>query len=82
MRESNVVTKVFEVEYVTPPEMPIEDDDFEFQEDLEKQKTMVTVWNYIFCKGAFSDNLNLRPYQFYDPSSIHSQILLANCTIL
>ena len=59
MRESNVVTKVFEVEYVTPPEMPIEDDDFEFQEDLEKQKTMVTVWNYIFCKGAFSDYLNL-----------------------
>ena len=60
MRESNVVTKVFEVEYVTPPEMPIEDDDFEFQEDLEKQKTMVTVWNYIFCKEAFSDDLNLR----------------------
>ena len=53
MRESNVVTKVFEVEYVTPPEMPIEDDDFEFQEDLEKQKTMVTVWNYIFARELF-----------------------------
>lgn len=43
MRESNVVTKVFEVEYVTPPELPPEDDDLEFQEDLEKQKTMVTL---------------------------------------
>lgn len=42
MRESNVVTKVFEVDYVAPPEMPTEDDDLEFQEDLEKQKTMVS----------------------------------------
>ena len=41
MRESNVVTKVFEVEYVAAPEMPPIDDDLEFQEDLEKQRTMV-----------------------------------------
>lgn len=49
MRESNVVTKVFEVEYVTPPELPPEDDDLEFQEDLEKQKTMVTLSVTFFC---------------------------------
>ncbi|KAL4237708.1 metal ion binding [Mactra antiquata] len=41
MRESNVVTKTFEVEYVSPPEMPIEDDDLEFRDDLEKQKSML-----------------------------------------
>ena len=41
IRESNVVTKVFEVEYVTQPAMPPEDDDLEFRDDLEKEKTMV-----------------------------------------
>lgn len=41
MRESNVVTKVFEVEYVAPAVVDPEDDDLEFQEDLEKEKTMV-----------------------------------------
>ncbi|XP_052765985.1 double zinc ribbon and ankyrin repeat-containing protein 1-like isoform X2 [Mya arenaria] len=43
IRESNVVTKVFEVEYVASPMMPPVDDDFEFQEDLEKQRTMLNV---------------------------------------
>ena len=41
MRESNVVTKVFEVEYVSPPDFPPEDDDLEFREEMEKERTMV-----------------------------------------
>ncbi|KAH3844481.1 double zinc ribbon and ankyrin repeat-containing protein 1-like [Dreissena polymorpha] len=43
MRESNVVTKVFEVDYVAPPVMPPEDDDMGFQDDLQKEKTMLNV---------------------------------------
>jgi len=43
MRESNVVTKVFEVDFVAPPFEPPVDDDLEFQDELDKQKTMVTV---------------------------------------
>lgn len=43
MRESNVVTKVFEVVYVAPPDLPREDDDLEFREDLEKERTMLNV---------------------------------------
>ena len=43
MRESNVVTKVFEVVYVAPPDLPREDDDLEFREDLEKERTMVII---------------------------------------
>ena len=41
MRESNVVTKVFEVVYVSPPDFPPEDDDLEFREEMEKERTMV-----------------------------------------
>lgn len=52
MRESNVVTKVFEVEYVAPPELPPEDDDLEFQEDLEKEKTMVILSVTFLCPQA------------------------------
>ncbi|XP_060582060.1 double zinc ribbon and ankyrin repeat-containing protein 1-like isoform X2 [Ruditapes philippinarum] len=43
IRESNVVTKVFEVDYVAQPAMPPEDDDLEFRDDLEKEKTMLNV---------------------------------------
>ena len=49
MRESNVVTKVFEVEYVAPPDLPLEDDDMEFREDLEKERTLVLM-SHIYCK--------------------------------
>ena len=43
LRESNVVTKVFEVQYVTPPDLPPEDDDLEFREEMEKERTMVNL---------------------------------------
>ena len=43
MRESNVVTKVFEVEFVAPPHLPPEDDDMEFQDDLQKERSMVSI---------------------------------------
>ena len=49
MRESNNVTKVFEVEYVSPPELPPEDDDLEFREDLAKQRTLVSTQRYFYC---------------------------------
>ncbi|XP_053376654.1 double zinc ribbon and ankyrin repeat-containing protein 1-like [Mercenaria mercenaria] len=48
MRESNVVTKVFEVDYVAQPALPPEGDDLEFRDDLEKEKTMVTVISKYF----------------------------------
>ena len=47
MRESNVVTKVFEVQYVSPPDLPPEDDDLEFREDLEKERTLVNILSVI-----------------------------------
>lgn len=43
MRESNVCTKVFEVEYVPGPAMMPEDDDLEFQEEIEKEQQRLNV---------------------------------------
>ena len=40
-----MVTKVFEVQYVSPPDLPPEDDDLEFREDLEKERTLVISFN-------------------------------------
>lgn len=41
MRESNVVTKIFEVDYVPAPTMPIEDDDLGFQDELNRTRAKV-----------------------------------------
>lgn len=42
MRESNIVTKVFEVEYIAQPPLTREDDDdLGFQEDLEREQSRV-----------------------------------------
>ncbi|XP_076464677.1 double zinc ribbon and ankyrin repeat-containing protein 1-like [Babylonia areolata] len=38
-RQSPVVTKTFEVQYSPPPEVPPYDDDREFQQDLEREKS-------------------------------------------
>ncbi|XP_012946393.1 double zinc ribbon and ankyrin repeat-containing protein 1 [Aplysia californica] len=38
LRESNIVTKIFEVEYAPPPSMPVEDDDLGFQDDLDRSR--------------------------------------------
>ncbi|XP_059174678.1 double zinc ribbon and ankyrin repeat-containing protein 1-like [Physella acuta] len=38
LRESNVVTKIFEVDYVPAPTMPIEDDDLGFQDELDRTR--------------------------------------------
>ena len=46
-----MVTKVFEVEYVTPPDLPPQDDDLEFREDLEKERTLVIIQNTCTSKS-------------------------------
>ncbi|XP_055879639.1 double zinc ribbon and ankyrin repeat-containing protein 1-like isoform X2 [Biomphalaria glabrata] len=38
LRESNVVTKIFEVDFVPTPALPTEDDDLGFQDDLERSR--------------------------------------------
>ncbi|KAL5008801.1 hypothetical protein ScPMuIL_014382 [Solemya velum] len=44
MRESNIVTKVFEVEYIAQPPLTREDDDdLGFQEDLEREQSRLNV---------------------------------------
>ena len=41
MRESNVVTKVFEVDYAPVPHSPPVDDDLGFQDEINKEQTRV-----------------------------------------
>ena len=46
IRESNIGTKIFEVGYVPSKEMAPVDDDLEFQEELEKQNSTVSIYMY------------------------------------
>ncbi|KAL3873518.1 hypothetical protein ACJMK2_036625 [Sinanodonta woodiana] len=59
MRESSVVTKIFEVEYAPSPSMAPQDDDLEFQEDLVKERTKSSikraVKNLTSSKSAWTD---------------------------
>ncbi|ESP01615.1 hypothetical protein LOTGIDRAFT_238231 [Lottia gigantea] len=43
MRESYVVTKTFDVDYVKPPILPPEDDDLGFQQDLNLERSKLQV---------------------------------------
>ncbi|KAK3092414.1 hypothetical protein FSP39_002533 [Pinctada imbricata] len=43
MRESNVVTKIFEVEFVPVPHTTPEDDDLGFQEEIDREKAKLSV---------------------------------------
>ncbi|KAJ8308223.1 hypothetical protein KUTeg_013097 [Tegillarca granosa] len=43
MRESNHVTKVFEVEFAPPPPLDPGDDDIGFQEEMDKEQTRIGV---------------------------------------
>ncbi|XP_055957137.1 double zinc ribbon and ankyrin repeat-containing protein 1 isoform X2 [Patella vulgata] len=43
MRESNVVTKTFDVDFVEPPPRPPEDDDLGFQYDLDLERSKIEV---------------------------------------
>ncbi|KAK3597887.1 hypothetical protein CHS0354_029470 [Potamilus streckersoni] len=59
VRESGVVTKIFEVEYAPPPSMAPEDDDLEFQDELAKERTKSSikraVKNLTSSKTAWTD---------------------------
>ena len=44
MRESNVVTKIFEVEFVAVPHTMPEDDDLGFQEEIDKERSQVRLY--------------------------------------
>ncbi|RUS85675.1 hypothetical protein EGW08_006551 [Elysia chlorotica] len=43
LRESNVVTKIFEVEYIPPATLPYQDDDLGFQNDLDRSRAKAEV---------------------------------------
>lgn len=49
MRESNVVTKVFEVEFAPVPHSPPVDDDLGFQDDIDQEKTRVSNQIFVIC---------------------------------
>lgn len=53
MRESNHVTKVFEVEFSPPPPLEPGDDDIGFQEDLDKEQTRVCYLFVAFVYGFY-----------------------------
>lgn len=49
MRESNVVTKVFEVEFAPVPHSPLVDDDLGFQDEIDQEKTRVSNQIFVIC---------------------------------
>lgn len=57
MRESNVVTKVFEVEFAPVPHSPLVDDDLGFQDEIDQEKTRVSNQIFIICLVIYSLSL-------------------------
>lgn len=56
MRESNVGTKIFEVAFVPSKESAPVDDDLEFQEDLEKRNSTVSL-TLLQCAFLFKGSI-------------------------
>lgn len=57
MRESNVVTKVFEVEFAPVPHSPPVDDDLGFQDEIDQEKTRVSNLIIVICLVIYSSSL-------------------------
>lgn len=57
MRESNVVTKVFEVEFAPVPHSPPVDDDLGFQDEIDQEKTRVSNQIFVICLVIYSRSL-------------------------
>lgn len=57
MRESNVVTKVFEVEFAPVPHSPPVDDDLGFQDEIDQEKTRVSNQIFVICLVIYSWSL-------------------------